>query len=347
MIERRSRVGGWSIAIVGMIAGLIVYTLRYALLPFVFAIVVGFVLDPVVAWSAAHLHGHRWPMAVVLTALLVGGAGFALYWMGNTAFNDLSHLLASLPEMIRHAMDALVGPQGLNAFGSHYTSQQLTSMIMTAGTRLIGSAQVMLALRISFGTIAGLILTLVLIPYFLVSGPRLAKGALWLVPPERRAGVKDLLPELIPLLRRYVTGLVCVVIYTGGMAYIGLGLIGHVKAAALLAVLVGVLELIPVVGPITSLVLIGLSVIQRDMWMVIFLMGYALALRLSIDNLVGPFALGRAVAIHPVVVIFCFVVGAMLFGIFGLVLAVPAAVSIRLVLERYYARPVSAAGRPG
>src|SRR6185437_3105735 len=55
MIERRSRVGGWSIAIVGMIAGLVVYTLRYALLPFVFAIVVGFVLDPVVAWSAAHL----------------------------------------------------------------------------------------------------------------------------------------------------------------------------------------------------------------------------------------------------------------------------------------------------
>ena len=48
-------------------------------------------------------------------------------------------------------------------------------------------------------------------------------------------------------------------------------------------------------------------------------MAYALALLLSIGNLVGPFALGRAVTIHPVEVIFGFVIDAMLFGIIGLV----------------------------
>ena len=217
----------------------------------------------------------------------------------------------------------------------------MSSLIITGGTNLINTAQVALAVKIGMGTVAGFILTLVLIPYFLVSGRRLAAGALWLIPPERRGSVEQMLPELVPMLRRYVAGLICVVTYTAVIAYIGLGLIFHVQAAALLSVVVGILELIPVVGPITSMTLIGLTASQQSLWSAVFLMAYALALRLSIDNLVGPFALGRAVTIHPVVVIFGFVIGAMLFGIIGLVLAVPTAACIKLVLEQYYAEPIA------
>ena len=52
MTERRSLVGGWPIAIVGLVLLLLAYTLRYTLVPFVFAIMIGFVLDPVLHWSA-------------------------------------------------------------------------------------------------------------------------------------------------------------------------------------------------------------------------------------------------------------------------------------------------------
>lgn len=341
MTERRSRIGGWPIAIVGMVLVLIAYTLRYTLVPFVFAIMVGFVLDPVVQTAARFTRGHRWPMAVLLSLLAVGGAGFTVYWIGTTAVRDLSQVFRHLPEMIRHAVHVLVGANGVQAFGTHYTPQQLSALVINGGTNLINAAEVALALKIGVGTLAGFILTLVLIPYFLVSGPRLANGALWLIPPERRGSVEEMLPEIVPLLRRYVAGLAGVVIYTAAMAYIALGLVAHVKAAALLSVVVGMLELIPVIGPVTSMTLIGLSASQQGMSAAIFLMGYALALRLSIDNLVGPFLLGRAVTVHPVVVIFCFVIGAMLFGIIGLVLAVPTAACVKLILQRYYAEPIA------
>lgn len=341
MTERRSFVGGWPIAIVGLVLLLLAYTLRYTLVPFVFATMIGFVLDPVLHWSTRHLHGRRWPMAVLLSMLIILFAGFGVYWVGSTAFHDLSQMFAKLPEMIRAGVRSVVGPHGVTLFGTHYTPQAMSAMIITGGTNLISAAQVALAVKIGIGTLAGFVLTLVLVPYFLVSGRRLAKGALWLIPPERRTSVEDMLPELLPMLRRYVAGLFCVVLYTAVMAYIGLGLIFHVHAAALLSVVVGVLELIPVIGPITSLALMGLSASQQGLWSAVFLMGYALVLRLSIDNLVGPFALGRAVTIHPVVVIFGFVVGAMLFGIIGLVLAVPTAACIKLVLEHYYAEPIA------
>jgi predicted PurR-regulated permease PerM len=70
-------------------------------------------------------------------------------------------------------------------------------------------------------------------------------------------------------------------------------------------------------------------------------MAFAVGLRLSIDNLVGPLVLGKAARLHPVVVIMAFVCGAMLFGVVGLLLAVPVAVCIKLTLEHYYAEPVA------
>ncbi|MGH7211552.1 MAG: AI-2E family transporter, partial [Acetobacteraceae bacterium] len=304
MTERRSRVGGWPIAIVGIILVLLAYELRYTLIPFVFAVVIGFVLDPVIAWSSQRMGGRRWPVAIVLTlailALVAGGG----WWIGQQSFHELRAAIERLPSMIKGAVAAIGSPAGVTLFGAHYTPEQLSTTIVTSATNLFNAAAVVLALKIGFGAVAAVVLTLVLVPYFLVSGPTIARGTIWLVPPERRESIETMLPILIPVLRRYVVGLICVVIYTIVAAYIALGPLFHVPGGALLAAVVGFLELIPVIGPITSIVLIGLAAIQVGGFAAIFLMAWALVLRLSIDNLVGPFLLGRATAVHPVVVIF-------------------------------------------
>ncbi len=341
---RRSRVGGWPIAVVTLILLLLTYELRYTLIPFVFAIVIGFVLDPVIAWSAKRMRGHRWPMATLLSILIIGCVGYGIYWVGNQAFKDLTSAMQKLPQMIQGAAKAVSGPQGIDLFGTHYTPEQLTNTVIHGATNVLGSAQIALALQIGAGTIAAVILTFVLIPYFLVSGPRIASGTLWLVPPERRGSIEGILPELVPMLRRYVVGIICVVIYTAIVAYIGFGVIFGLPGAALISVVVGVLEMIPVVGPVTSIVLVGLTSLQGSGLNVIWPLLWALGLRLLTDNVVGPFALGKAVTVHPVVIIFAFVIGAMLFGIIGLLLAVPTSACVVIILEYYYAEPIAPGG---
>jgi predicted PurR-regulated permease PerM len=59
-------------------------------------------------------------------------------------------------------------------------------------------------------------------------------------------------------------------------------------------------------------------------------------LRLSIDQMVGPIVLGRAAHVHPVLIIFCFLAGGVLFGIPGLIIAVPVALLIRSTLATLY-----------
>ena len=59
-------------------------------------------------------------------------------------------------------------------------------------------------------------------------------------------------------------------------------------------------------------------------------------MRISIDQLFGPLALGAAARLHPVLVIFCFLSGAFLFGVVGVIMAVPVALVVKVTLALLY-----------
>src|SRR5262249_5750164 len=147
----------------------------------------------------------------------------------------------------------------------------------------------------------------------------IAAGMLRLVPPERRAFAARVCSELNPILRRYFVGIALIVVYAACAAYLGLGLILGLKHAVLLALLTGFLELIPIVGPAASATIAGLAAVNeaKSAGSVAAYIVYAFALRISIDQLVGPLVLGRAGAVSPVLVIFCFLAGGVLYGVVG------------------------------
>jgi predicted PurR-regulated permease PerM len=121
----------------------------------------------------------------------------------------------------------------------------------------------------------------------------------------------------------------------------------HLPHAIVLALAVGILEVVPVVGPAASAALVGITALQEHtLEAMLALVGVVIFLRLTVDNLVGPIALGQAARLHPVVIIFSFVVGAMLFGVVGVILAVPSAVCLKTVLRHYYAEPIAGSRRP-
>jgi predicted PurR-regulated permease PerM len=341
--QRRSFVGGWAIAAVLAVLALLLYEIRIALLPFVFAIAVAFVTDPWIKSLQRWLGSPRWPVAAAFYVVILVLLAAAAYWIGSTAVHDLIRVVAQAPQILRHFLSEMIGSEGITLFGETYTPDKAVQALSTAMTSFVGFSALKGVAGIAGSLLFGTVLTLVLMPYFMISAPRLAAGTIWLLPPERRRSVEDLLPEIVPILRRYLIGICVVVSYTAVVGWIGFGLIFHLPDAVLLSITVAVLELIPVVGPVASATIVGLIALQqsgiRD---AAFLFGFAIALRLSIDNAVGPLVLGEAARIHPVVVIISFVCGAILFGVVGLLLAVPAVVCVKITLEHYYAEPVVA-----
>ncbi|MGH7031913.1 MAG: AI-2E family transporter [Stellaceae bacterium] len=324
------------------VLAVLLYEIRIALLPFIFAVAVAFVLDPLIRRLQRWLGTPRWPVAAAFYVLVLVFLGAVGYWVGPAAAHSAMHVVAGAPDILRHFLGEIIGGKGIILLGQTYTPDKLVQAVGGAVGGMVGLTAVERAVGLATSVIFGGFLTLVLMPYFMISAPRLAAGTIWLLPPEHRGSVEELLPKIIPILRRYLVGLAIVVSYTASVAWIGFGPVFHLPDAGLLAVTVGVLELVPVIGPLVSATLVAIIAIQQSgIVAAALLFGFAIALRLSIDNLVGPFVLGEAARIHPVVVIISFVCGAILFGVVGLLIAVPVAVCLKITLGHYYAEPVA------
>jgi predicted PurR-regulated permease PerM len=269
-------------------------------------------------------------------ASLVGLLGVPA--LAREAVRVVGDLQGSIEGFVR----ALIGGRTVHLMGATINAQSVALYTVNAVRAWIATdTRIIDLVAWGIAAIFGLIMAWVLLGYFLIDGPRVAKGLLWLVPPPQRPFMLQVWAELNPLLRRYFIGVALVVVYASVAAYIGLGIALGLHHAVFLAMLTGLLEMIPIVGPATAAVIAGLVAVSyaASAWDILAYIAYATALRVSIDQFFGPIVLGRAARVSPIVVIFCFLSGGVLFGVVGVVLAVPVALIIKVILAIRYGEP--------
>jgi predicted PurR-regulated permease PerM len=322
-------------------AALLVYLLRNVLLPFVIAAVIAYLCTPLIERLTARTGLPRRLVALCLLAALMAGAALLGFLGVPPLLRQVESLLADLHGSVADFMRAIIGTHSVQLLGSTLDAQRLADLIVGGLQQEMTGAQLLKLVGWSVAGLFGFMLVWVLVTYFLLDTQAIAAGVLWLVPPRRRAQVERIWHELDPLLRRYFIGVAAVVAYATVVAYLGLGLLLGLHHAVVLALLTGVLEIIPIVGPVAAAVMAGLVAVQQaaTSWDIFAYAIYATALRLSIDQLVGPLVLGNAARVHPVVVIFCFLAGGALFGIVGMILAVPTALLVKVTLSVLYREP--------
>jgi predicted PurR-regulated permease PerM len=321
------------------VIALVLYWIKSILLPFLFAGIIGFLAAPLLKWLARRTRLPRTLFAsllFLLILLVIAGAGAFIV---PQAFHAVADLVSNAQKTIEAMVREVIGDQPRRMFGTTLDAAGIAHAAVDALRAPLSQAAGMTsAAEWGLAGIFGVFLTLVLTFYCLVAGPRIASDILWLVPPLHRRSAKRIWKRLDPVLRRYFGGVLVVVIYATIAAYLGLGLILGIKHALLLACLTGLLEMIPVVGPVSSAVIAGLVAVRyaTGIGSIVAYAIYATALRISIDELVGPVVLGRAAHVHPVLVIFCFLAGGVLFGIVGVIMAMPVALAIKHILAELY-----------
>ncbi|HSU69022.1 MAG TPA: AI-2E family transporter, partial [Tepidisphaeraceae bacterium] len=264
------------------------------------------------------------------------------YVMESVVAPQLAEMLNNFQRVIQALLEHLLKQfnlQNQEVFGHKLDPQQLSALI-TDSLKQTAGANIPVALGATVGALMGGVLSVVLFAFLLFTGPQIARGAMWLVPPNLRPRVYGLVLEIDPMLSSYLRGIFVIVLFAGTATYLVTGLVFHLSHAIFLAVAVGLLELIPVIGPILSFAAFGLMAIQQTgIESIIGFGAFAIALRLAIDQLVGPLVLGRAARIPAIVVIFSFLVGGALFGILGVILAIPVAATVKIVLTDLYEGP--------
>jgi predicted PurR-regulated permease PerM len=318
---------------------LFVYLVGFIVLPFVIAGIIAYICTPLLDWLAGRTGLPRPLLAVLLFLLLVGLAGVTFALAGRHLVAEIGGTLTDLQGTLDHLLHRAADGEPIRLFGRPI---DVNGLARTIGDRIHGwfgrADRLMLVAGYGFATLVGTFLTVVLLCYFLVSGKSVARGLFWLVPPSRRPLVAQIGRRLDPVLKRYFVGLFVIVIYAVIAAYIGLGLILGIDHAFLLALLTGILETIPIIGSTMAAIVAGLVSLHTATGLSsIFAFAlYAVLLRLSIDQIVAPLVLGSAANVHPVLIIFCFLTGAALLGIPGVILAVPAALTVKAALTTLY-----------
>jgi predicted PurR-regulated permease PerM len=317
---------------------LFVYLVGFIVLPFVIAGIIAYICTPLLDWLAWRTKLPRPLFAVLLFLLLVGSIGLVVTLAGRHLVAETGSTVTDIQGTLDHLLHRAADGEPIRLFGRPI---DLNDIVRTIGDRIhdwFGRPdRLMLVAGFGFAAVIGTFLTVVLLCYFLVSGKSVARGLFWLVPPSRRPLVAQIGTRLDPVLKRYFVGLFVIVIYAVIAAYTGLGILG-IDHAFFLALLTGILETIPIIGSTTAAIIAGLVSLHTATGLssILAFALYAVLLRLSIDQIVAPLVLGGAANVHPVLIIFCFLTGAVLLGIPGVILAVPAALTVKAALATIY-----------
>jgi predicted PurR-regulated permease PerM len=314
----------------------LVYFLRNILVGFALAAALAYILNPLIVQGQRRSGMPRWVFAVGIYVCILAIAAGAGWWSWNRAYQWIEKFSGDAPQQLHLLVMRLIGGEQATLLGIHLDAGRLSDQILVAVRNNKDQA------RVVFNVVLSAVLFLVLVFYFLLQGPALARGFLNLAPPEHRPFLLNFARQADPILSRYVRGLFFIVVFTSFATWIGVGPIFHLPYAVLLSVVTGVLELLPVIGPTASAFLLGGVAVCHGgtIWTLLGFALFCFVVRLVIDQIVGPIILGRAVTLPPVMVIFGFLAGGALFGVLGMLLAIPTLALLKILMDDYYALPV-------
>jgi predicted PurR-regulated permease PerM len=325
-----------------LLAGL--YVIRHTIMIFALAIFFAQLLEPMIQLAGRFVPPKVSRLAVLtlvyvgLLALIVG----LLVPVGNSIAEQAANLAIKLPDALKQdPVSSLWLPSWLEPARPKLAevlqdrlsevNQDILPMLTRAGTEIVSG----------LGNVLSLVLVPILGFFFLKDGARMRREAVAMFTLETRPIVDDILEDLHHMLARYIRALVLLSVATFVSHSAVLSMMG-VPYAVLLSGIAAILELIPVLGPATSAIIIllvaGFSGYHHLLWILIFLVVY----RIFQDYVLNPELMGSGVELHPVLVLFGVIAGEQIAGIPGMFFSVPALASIRVILKRLHKEaPVS------
>ncbi|QPQ56136.1 AI-2E family transporter [Allosphingosinicella flava] len=163
------------------------------------------------------------------------------------------------------------------------------------------------------------------------------RGVIKLIPPRGRGLAARALDDSWKALRLWLIGRLVSMSVVGILTGIGLSIIG-IPAALTLGILSGILEFVPFIGPIISAIPAVLLALAVDPEAALWTIGLYLVVQQIEGNLLEPLVQQRAVSLPPALLLFSIVIGGLLFGIPGILVAAPLLVVIYVMVKRLYVR---------
>jgi predicted PurR-regulated permease PerM len=332
----------------------IIYAARTIIAPFVVAIVLAYLLDPFVAAVHRYTRAPRTLVVVLMALLTLGILGAIIALLVDVASDEGGSLVHHLPQYLSNAVD------NINTLLLPTTIQIPRNAVPGVGGNPLPNVSIgeVLSFAVTFATSTGqglldFLLTFVSTIYLLIEGRHIAEGVQRFFPLEHRPRLGNVMNKIRQTWSSYIrvqlllAALMAVVSWV--LLQVVFGVLGHflpsifggaLPFALPIAIAIGLLETIPIAGPLVAIGLAAIVALATLGIIPAVMVAAALyILRLVEDNVVIPNVLGRAIHLPAIVTLFAVTVGGLVAGLVGLLLAVPIAAALKVIIDEYYPHP--------
>ena len=345
MVPPGLRIAGaysWRIlAVVGVVAVLIflIIQLRYIVIPFLIAVLVGALLVPFAQW----LTRHRWPKPLAIAVAMLGTIAI----VAGLIFVVVAQIRSGYPDLQRRSIVAYQDfTQFLAGAPFHVDNTQLTSFIDTVVASIQKDSQVLVSGALSVGSTAGHVLAGTLLALFatlfiLIDGKRIWAWLVRLFPRAARPAVDGSGHAGWVTLTTFVK----VQIFVAAVDATGIGLgawilglvFGGFPLVVPIAIAVFLGSFIPVVGAlVTGTLAVFIALVYLGPFPAVLMLGIVLLVQQVEGHVLQPLIMGSAVKVHPLAVVFAVAAGSYLAGIPGALFSVPV-IAVLNIMVKYIA----------
>jgi predicted PurR-regulated permease PerM len=346
-IDRRAARYAWTVALT-VLALCLVYLVRRTLFIFVLALLFAYLLSPLVNLLDRVLPSNRTRgLALGLAYIIfVGLVVLVGTQIGSRVVAQATALGQRLPDMLQSWVQASrQAPAPADSLQAQILDKAKAEIAARSGEILGALSKLGLRALTAAGDIVYVVIVPILGFFFLKDGHAIRAHILDLVDEgPRRALMDDVLADMNLLLARYMRALVLLSLATFTAYSIGFSIM-RVPYSVLLATLAGMLEFIPMIGPLTAgvvTVVVGAVSGAPVVGIVIFVLAY----RMFQDYILSPRLMQQGVSLHPLLVIFGVFAGGEVAGIGGSFLSVPVLALARVMYVRIRKARVAAALAP-
>ena len=331
--DRRAAQVTWTAAAILLLL-VALYRIRTALFVFIIALLFAYLLSPLVDFlnRALPTSRTRTPALIIAYLLLIGALGFAAVGLGSRIAEEANNLI-NLPGQVDQAAEAAPAPVPRSAMDSlidNVKSQirlhagELVSYLPRAGLRVLAFA----------GNLVWVIVVPILSFFFLKDGHVMWVKLVELIDEgPHRALVEEIAQDVNVLLAQYMRALTILSLFT--LTFFSFYLsVTRVPYALLLAAMAGILEFIPMIGPLTAATAIVVVSLFTNyphlLWILVFMGVY----RLFQDYVLSPRLMSEGMELHPLLVMFGVFAGGEIGGVAGTFLSVPVLALARILYKR-------------
>ncbi|MDU2065133.1 MAG: AI-2E family transporter [Sporomusaceae bacterium] len=339
-----------SVSRLDLVRSLFLFVLLYVfyeasdvLWPLLLAFVFSFILNPLVNFLCHKVFFERFllprAVAVVIVMIaaftLVGGVMSVIFLPFVDEFNKF---MVNLPTIVDkfHILSLAIGEKA-NTIELPSNIRSILDQGMSSVTSF--SIDFVKRMAMAFFSVASraiaLVVTPVLIYYFLKDGQKMKEDFIQFFSLSHQAKTRAILEEMALTMSAYLRGQLLISLIMGLMVFCGLFFL-KVDYPMVIALLAFLTETVPIIGPILGAIpALALAYLTAPELAAKVLVFYIIVHQID-NHIIVPNIMGHTIALHPVIVIMSVIIGGQMFGIVGMMLAVPVAALLRVFIKHLH-----------